>query len=270
MKSWVAIAAVAALPAIAAQAGVYIETQESSKATDRPGQMQRMYVQDGAARIEQGNGKDSAEYVIFRNDTLYVIDPAKKRYTELDRETIRTIGGAVNSAMEQMREELAKLSPEQRAMVEQMMGSKANAMMAGSGPKPVVAAKDTGQSDTVDGRKCADWEITRDGKRSETLCVVPFSSVPGKEDLLDLAKRMRSLVEELTGALAEFGGSVNDLELMDAVQGFPVRIREYDENDALQNEVLLKSWREEEFPAARFEIPAGYEKHDIKSEVARK
>jgi hypothetical protein len=207
------------LPAIAAQAGVYIETQESSKATDRPGQMQRMYVQDGAARIEQGNGKDSAEYVIFRNDTLYVIDPAKKRYTELDRETIRTIGGAVNSAMEQMREELAKLSPEQRAMVEQMMGSKANAMMAGSGPKPVVAAKDTGQSDTVDGRKC---------------------------------------------------GSVNDLELMDAVQGFPVRIREYDENDALQNEVLLKSWREEEFPAARFEIPAGYEKHDIKSEVARK
>jgi hypothetical protein len=81
---------------------------------------------------------------------------------------------------------------------------------------------------------------------------------------------MRSLLQDLTEALAQAGGDVEDLALMDRVQGFPVRIRRYDDSQALQSEVVLKTWREEAFPAATFEVPADYTRRDLKSELARK
>lgn len=266
----IAVFAAAAGLALEAGAGVYIETQESMEPTTEQAPVHRMYIQDGAARFEHTHGDNPAKFVIFRDDQLYVVEPSRQRYTVLDHESARAIGGAVDSAKDQMRKELAKLKPEQRAMVEQMMGDKAASMLAESSPKAVIVARETGQADEINGVACRNFEITRDGLRSEELCVAPFSSVPGKEDFLDLARRMQSLLQDLTEALAQAGGSVEDLALMDRVQGFPVRIRRYDDSQALQNEVVLKTWREEAFPAATFEVPADYTRRDLKSELARK
>lgn len=266
----IAVFAAAASLALEAGAGVYIETQESMEPKTEQAPVHRMYIQDGAARFEHTHRDNPAKFVIFRDDQLYVVEPSRKRYTVLDHESARAIGGAVDSAKDQMRKELAKLKPEQRAMVDQMMGDKAASMLAESSPKAVIVARETGQADEINGVACRNFEITRDGLRSEELCVAPFSSVPGKEDFLDLARRMQSLLQDLTEALAQAGGSVEDLALMDRVQGFPVRIRRYDDSQALQNEVVLKTWREEAFPAATFEVPADYTRRDLKSELARK
>ena len=254
--------------AIAAQAGVYVETRDAT-GTAGSAQLHRMYIQDGAARIEHAHGDDSARYVIFKDDQLFAIDTAKKRYTILDHDSAQAIGSVMDSAMGQMRKELAKLKPEQRAAVEQMMGPKAGAALSDPGPAAVITARETGKGDTVNGIACREWDITRDGKRSETLCVAPFSSVPGKEDFVGLARRMQSLLQDLTGALAQAGGNVEDLALMEKVGGFPVRIRRYDDSDTLEREIVLNSWREETFPAATFEVPADYVRRDLKSELTR-
>jgi hypothetical protein len=258
----------AACLAFAANAGVYIETQDSGVTAAGQAPLHRMLIQDGAARIEHSHGDDDAKFVIFKNDELFLVDPSKKRYAVLDHESAHAIGGAVDSAVGQMRKELAKLKPEQRSMVEQMIGKKAGAVLGEPKPEPVTVVRDTGQDDIVNGIGCRNWEIRCDDKRSKELCVVPFSSVPGTEDLLALARRVRALLQDLTEALAHAGGSAEDLALMEQVQGFPVRIRRYDDSEVLQGEVQLKSWHEETFPASSFDIPAGYVRRDIKSELA--
>jgi hypothetical protein len=255
--------------ALTAHAGVYVETQDKNAVGGRA-QLIRIYIQDGAARIEHSHGGEPAPYVIFKDDQFFAIDPAKKRYTTLDRDSAKAIGGAMDSVMEQLRKELGKLKPEQRAAVEQAMGENAGAALSEPGPAPVIAARDTGRGDTVNGIACRDWEITRDGKRSEELCVAPFSSVPGKEDFPGLALRMQSLLEDLKGALSHAGGNVEDLALMEKVQGFPVRIRRYDDSDQLRREVVLKDWREETLPAATFEVPEDYARRDLKGELTGK
>ena len=266
----IAVFTAAASLGLDALAGVYIETQESMEPASGQAPVHRMYIQDGAARFERTPGDDPARFVIFRDDQLFVVEPSRKRYTVLDHDSARAIGDAVDSAKGQMRKELSRLKPEQRAMVEKMMGDKAASMLAESAPKPVITARETGQADEINGVACRNFEITRDGLRSEELCVAPFSSVPGTEDLVDLARRMRSLLQDLTAALAQAGGDVEDLALVDRVRGFPVRIRRYDDSQAFQSEVVLKTWREEAFPAATFEVPADYSRRDLKSELARK
>jgi hypothetical protein len=263
----IAILGAAACLACAANAGVYIETQDSGVSANGQAPLHRMLIQDGAARIEHSRGDNAAKFVIFKDDELFLVDPSKKRYTVLDHESAHAIAGAVDSAVGQMRKELAKLKPEQRSMVEQMMGKKAEAVLGEPKPGPDIVIRDMGQDDIVNGVGCRSWEIRRDDKRSKELCVAPFSSVPGKEDLLALARQVRALLQDLTEALAHAGGSVEDLALMEQVQGFPVRIRRYDDSEMLQGEVQLKSWHAEVFPASSFDVPAGYVRRDLKTEL---
>jgi hypothetical protein len=40
--------------------------------------------------------------------------------------------------------------------------------------------------------------------------------------------------------------------------GYPVRQRAYENGKLVDEETLVKVWREETIPAATFEVPAGY------------
>ena len=260
------VAATMMSPAMA-QAGVYIETAERDTRTgqDRPDHV--MYIQDGAVRIEQPERGADGDLMVFRDDAMYLIEPAKKTYTVLDRDTMHTVGGIVNDAMGMARKELAKMSPEQRAMIEQMMGEKAGSILGRTGEAPAITVRDTGRLEAVDDRDCRNWEILRDGAVVQELCVVPFGNVPGKEDLAGLAARMSALVKELTGILADIGFDVGGMESLEAVEGYPVRIREFANGKADPVERVLKQWREEQVDPAMFQVPEGYERRDLQREI---
>lgn len=253
----------------AACAGVLIEsaTVDTRDGSSRP--EQKLYVQDGAARVEQPAEGPGAEYMVFKDDVLYVIEPAKKSYVALDRQTIEAVGGVIDDAMSRVRQELARLPPEQRVMVEQMMGSRAGALMnPGGGPRPITAS-DTGRADEAAGHECRVWELSRDDQVFQELCVVDFSEVPGGEDLRALASRMSSLMQELSGTLSELGLNPRDFEAMWDVDGYPVRVREVVEGQPAAKQTVLTAWREEAFPATLFGIPEGYERRDLRAELER-
>jgi len=268
------VSAVLALPSFLAAgtacAGIVIESAsvDTRDGSSRP--EQKLFVQDGAARMEQPSENPGAEYMIFRDDVLYVVDPDKKSYVALDRETIEAVGGVVDDAMSRLRAELAKLPPEQRAMVEQMMGSKAGAMMnPGSTPPPPIAARDTGRTDEAAGRQCKVWELQRDGEVFEELCVVDFSEVPGQEDLRALASRMNSLLQELSDTLSQLGVNPQDFESMRDVGGYPIRSRDVVRGQPASKETVLTDWREESLPATLFAVPEGFERRDLRAELER-
>jgi hypothetical protein len=235
-----------------AVAGVRIETIDRDIATKKvDGAPAVVLVQDGNVRVNSGR----SGAMLLKGSTIYVIDDKRKSYRELDKATMQGYANQANAAMAQMQDRMAKMSPKQREMMEKMMGGN----MAGLGAPPkkkVYSARDTGKNDTVEGRKCRIWQMLRDGEVYEEGCVVPFSSLPGKEDFQKTFKNLAEAFEGLAAAAPNAGSET----ARSAVNGYPVRVRPIENGVPRGTETVLKSWTEESIPAAMFEVPAGYKK----------
>jgi hypothetical protein len=197
--------------------------------------------------------------MILKNATIYMLDDKRKSYSEMDKATLQRTMDEAGGAMKEMQEQLKQMPPEQRAQMEKMMGNNMPGM--GSGPKAVYVSKDTGRSDTVEGRKCRVWNLLKNGKLQEELCVVPFSSLPGKEDL---QKAFRELADAFEGLASSMPGAGDAAKARNAINGYPVRTRSYDDAGKQRAmEEVMKSWTEESIPAATFNVPAGYRKEPM-------
>ena len=162
--------------------------------------------------------------------------------------------------MKQMQEQMAKMTPEQRAQMDKMMGGKMPAGMMGGKPD-TWDAKNTGKTDTSEGRKCTIWTLNKNGKLNEELCVVPFASLPGKEDF---EKTFKEFAESFKGMADGLPGAGDSVKARNAINGYPVRTRFFEAGGAERAmETVVTKWVEESFPASTFEIPAGYKKKEM-------
>jgi len=245
-----------------AQAGVRIESVTRNIASGKEGAAQIMYVQGGALRVETSNG----EIMLFNNDTMYLIDNADRSYRSIDKATMEQLALTLGAAMQQMQAQLAKLPPEQRAQMEQLLGSRLGGAAA---QKPdVYESVDTGRSDSVDGRACRTWQIKRNGMIDSEVCVVPYASLGGKEDIQALLRRMAEMFESLTKALPQAAASVTGaMHAYTRINGYPVRSRGFTAGKPDGDEEVLKSWKEQAVPATMFEPPAGYKRINLADEL---
>ncbi len=248
---WIAMG----LAAQAASAGVYVEMVDHDIKADKTELAQKMYVQNGLGRFVDGDGRAT----LIKDGTLFIIDDAEKSYVAVDKATLDQLAKKVSAAMEQMKEQLAKLPPEQRAQMEQMVPG-----MSGGDRKWTVEAFDTGKSDKVDGRACRIWDIKRNGELDDQICVVPYSALPGKENFQVIFANFAKVFEEMAKSVPMLAGMMsNEFSAQAKVNGFPVRSRGYENGQLGDNEQLMKVWREEAIPASMFEIPAGYKRKQM-------
>lgn len=239
------------LAAQSAVAGVYVETVDNNLSTGSSRLKQKMYVQNGAGRFVDNEGR----VTIIKDGAMFVIDEADKSYVALDKATMEQLAKKLNAAMAQAKEQLAKLPPDQRAQMEQMMGG----ALDGEGQKWTVEVADTGKTDKVDGRTCKVLNFTRNGQLDEQVCVVPYSSLPGKEDFQKVFADFAKVFEEMAKSVPMLAGKMeNEFSAQVKANGFPVRRRAYENGSLINEESVVKVWREENVPASMFEIPAGY------------
>jgi hypothetical protein len=232
-------------------AGVRIETITRDIETQvASGPAQVVQVQDGKVRASTGK----TDSMILKNARIYIIDDRRKTYSEMDKAAMQRTMDQAGAQMAQMQEQLKDLPPAQRAQMEKMMGGN----MPGAGEKAVYESKDTGKSDTVEGRRCRVWNMLKNGKVNEELCVVSFSSLPGKEDMQKSFKELSAAFEGLSKSVAGAGDSG---KARNAINGYPIRMRSFDDAGKPHGtEQVLKSWVEESMPASTFDVPAGYRK----------
>jgi hypothetical protein len=234
-------------------AGVRFETiTRDVKTQVASGPSQVVQVQDGKVRATTSK----SDAVILKNARIYIIDDRRKAYSEMDKATMKRTMDQAGAQMAQMQDQLKDMPPEQRAQIEKMMGGNMPGM--GSGKKDVYESRDTGRSDTVEGRRCRVWNLLKNAKVHEELCVVPFSSLPGKEDL---QKTFKELAEAFDGLSKSVPGAGDSAKARNAINGYPVRTRSFDDaGKPDRTEEVLKSWSEEAMPASTFDVPAGYRK----------
>ncbi len=247
--------ALLALVATTASAGVRIETVNRDIKTQAvEGLPQVVLVQDGKVRM---NGSQAGA-MILKGGVVYMLDDKRKTYMEMDKARMKATMDQASAQMKMMQERMKNMPPEQRAQMEKMMGG----MMPGgesAAPKSYTS-KDTGKSDTSEGRKCRIWHMLADGVVYEELCVVPFSTFPGKEDF---EKTFKELAEAFSGMASGLPGAGDEVKARSAVNGYPVRVRPIANGQPRGTEIVLKSWTEESISASTFEIPAGYKKRDM-------
>ena len=96
--------------------------------------------------------------------------------------------------------------------------------MAGGDQKWTVEAVDTGKSDKVDGRTCRVWDVKRNGELDDQICVVPYSSLPGKENFQAVFANFAKVFEEMAKSVPMLAGMMtNEFSAQAKVNGFPVR-----------------------------------------------
>jgi hypothetical protein len=246
-RYWIALGALAAQTA---SAGIYVEMVDHVISTDKSTLAQKIYVQNGNGRFVDAEGRAT----LIKNGTFYIVDDADKSYIAFDKATMEQLAKKIAVEMEKVKAQLAQLPPEQRAQVEQMMPG-----LAEDDRRWVVEALDTGKSDKVGGRDCRVWDIKRGDQLDDQICVVPYSALPGKEDVQAMFANFAKVFEEMAKSVPVLSGMMsNEFSASAKVNGYPVRLRAYENGQLGDDEQLMSVWREEAIPASMFEIPAGY------------
>jgi hypothetical protein len=240
-----------------ASAGIYVELVENDTRTGSTSLLQKMYVQDGSGRFVDDGGRSS----LIKGGTMYIIDESDKSYIVFDKATMEQLAAKIKALREQMKEQIAKLPPEERAQMEKQMGAGED---AGS---YTIDAIDTGKSDKVEGRTCKVWDIKRNGELDDQYCVVSFAQLPGKENLQAVFASFAKVFEEMAKSVPMLSGVMtNEFGALAKVNGYPMRIRQYERGKLDSIEQVVKVWREEAIPASMFEIPAGYTRKTMPQE----
>ncbi len=246
-SAWLAVAG-------AASAGVYLETTYSRPGEGSGAEVQRMWFDGGRFRSEQDGG---AQAQIFRDQTLYALDPAKKQYMKVDRKMLDTAGSKLAEARKLMDSQLGNLSPEQRRAMEQAMG-KIPGLGAAAAAPPVRTVRATSRTESAAGRDCKVWEVLEDGSKVEEVCAAPVASLDGGGEVLATMKEVIAMTESFTRSIGAdtMRGAAAWTEL-DKIDGIPVIARTF-ENGALASETTLTAFRKESPPAGAFEVPDDY------------
>jgi hypothetical protein len=227
--------------------------------TNKTENLVKTFVQDGRMRVETGGPQDT--FVIFRDDTIYTFDPQRKTYIAMDRATMQKLAAQLNPALQMLQEQMKTMSPEQRAQIERMTGTK----LPGSQKEPVQEIRKTSRTGKVGAYTCTYSEVLQDGVLQHEACVVPPGELKAGKELYDTGVKVGALVKDMMASVdAPWVRQMMDrqMENFSNLGGLPVATRTFDEGKPL-HESTMKALRSETIPAGHFEIPAGYQQREL-------
>jgi hypothetical protein len=212
-------------------------------------------VQHGQPSASGRAAEQADKITIIRLDKQIVwhLDPAKRTYSEMTfaqiEATIQKAGGKMDAAMEKMKREMANMSPEERRMVEQMMGNK----MPGAQDAAPVRVENTGDRKTISGFACTKYVVRSGSDQVMTLWVT--RDVRGFDEMRN---DWKAFSERMAAMTARFGKEMADA--YKSIDGFPIQTE-------MGQGVVTTVTRVERrsTPAPEFEIPSGYTK--VRSEL---
>lgn len=243
-----AVTVVIALPATADTRIEYVD--------ENTGETQTVItIKDGQARMEN---VDDTGYTLFDASaaTLTTVDPEERTFTVMDEASMQALSSEVDSAMSQMRAELEKMPPEQRAMMKKMMGG-----MADFGKSMLeTSVKRTGNTMNKGGYECEQVFFSVGSVASTELCVVDAGELGMPDEDQATMNTMYAQMKAMAEKMASTFG-VDMAPDMEALGGIPVYTRGDDEDFG----EVIKDITHDGIDAALFTIPDGYreEKMDV-------
>ncbi len=225
------------------------------------GSVDRMYVKDGMMRVNsQAGGTDSS--MIFRGDEMLMLDHGSRSYYRFGQEEVAQMSEQMSEARRQMEEQLANVPPDQRAMIERMLGDRM--AMMGSAPEPLRVER-MGSSQAGD-YSCTEYQVFRGDARQVEICAASVSDLgAAAQEARQVFEAMAEFTQQLTEAFSQgpLAGMIQSpYESMAQIDGFPVRTRSFN-GDQVTSEVTVTSISREAIDDALFSPPAEYEQQQL-------
>jgi hypothetical protein len=261
-----------------AMAGVVVSGTETSLDGRNSGQMDSMTIYldtDRLKIITPGN------ILIFRGDLdrLWHIDTQQKFYVEMSPETIQRYAaliakaqGALAEYQAQLQEQLARLPPVERPMMEQKLVERGLGGLVGDPPAPppllppqIGYAKAEGGK-TIAGLRCENYARTADGKKVKDVCIAPMTGGGLSPADFQMLNRVWRFIEPANSVLPPMFTTMMDEDWfsnwheMNDIVGFaaiPLETTSYYQGRPIAQQTFTRIEREA-IPANTFDLPSGY------------
>jgi hypothetical protein len=203
-------------------------------------------------------GKDVDASVIFHVEgedyKMMVVDNTKKEYRVIDRKTMQEINEKVGGAMAQMQEQMKKMTPEQRAMMEKLMGRMGGTRQGQPPSPPETVFQKTGPGN-VNGRDCTKYDGLSEGQKISELCAAPPDSLNLTSSDLAVFEKMGAIFEEMTKSLRQlpYFRSSSPKLIEKQIDGIPVQQIQF-ENGQQTSKLEFKDSARRSFSDADFSV----------------
>jgi hypothetical protein len=197
--------------------------------------------------------QDDGSSIIMRFDRdLWIsADGKKKEYWQMTFAELETkmkgMGAQRDSAMQQMQKQMESMTPDQRKMVEQMMGKQ----FGGGGTDGPLEVRKGGPSRTISGFSCTRYAVTENGKEILVLWttkdVREFAAM--RRDYEKFARTMAVMRGSQAGSLGRAW-----TEAMKVIDGFPM------ETESAGSKTTVTKLEKKSTPSGEFEPAAGSKK----------
>lgn len=250
------------LLANAAQAGWIIQGTR----TDAGGipQAQTTFLDPHGIRIESPEG-----LVIFQaaEKRCIIADPTSKTYQILDRDAMKRMAEAMSAPLKEMEAAMAQMTPEQKAIMQQMMGGNMapappTRSAAPVAPAPAPVYRKLADDVPVGPWKTTHYEVLLDGVKESEIWLAAPHDLPIDRELIQLFQELAQFFEEMTTALPMGGAASKEpwslvLEGPSAPAGISVKEIVYASGAPATSWELTHAARAE-LEAEKFAIPAGF------------
>ena len=205
-------------------------------------------------RTEVAGPNGAVQVVIFDGgkQVLYMVDPARKTYTEMTKADADRMSRFVQEGMAQMRAQLETLPAAQRAQIEAMMKGRSGAAAAPQYTR-------TG-SDTVGRWTCEKYDLMQDGQKVGDVCTVNPATLGFGATDFDAMRQMSEFFSAMAPQMANQLPAVSPIDLR-GDSGFPVKTVLMVPGGTVTTEVIEAG--RQTFPDSLFAVPAGFTKQDI-------
>jgi hypothetical protein len=243
------------LPAwpLEATAGVLIV--EKTIMGDNPPQTHQVQIDRDWMRMEhQISGEKQAFVFDGAKQVIWIVNLAKKTYSEMTKADVDRLGGQMTEAMTRMQEQLKNLPPDQRAMVEQMMKSRGMGAAGATPPKTVYRKAGT---DKVGRWACDRYEGYQNDQKTSELCTVDPAALGFVPADFEVSRKLAEFFRKLVPQNAENLFAIGKVEEQ-GFAGVPVR-RVFAVGQGTATTEMTEVSRQN-FPRSTFEVPAGFKK----------
>jgi hypothetical protein len=241
-----------ASPAGAAQ-GVLVVQTTTTNGTARTAQVQ---IEPQRMRTEIADGGGAGQVIIFdgAKQVMYMINPARKTYSEMTKADVDRTGAQMSEAMAKMQEAMKNIPPAQRAQMEAMMRGRG---LPGAAATPAKTEYRKAGTQKVGKWTCDVYEGYQNNAKTGEVCTVSPQALgftaADFEVSRQLATFLRGLIPQGADALFQ-AGKIEE----QGYSGVPVR----QVMNVAGREIVteLTDVTRQTFPDSLFEVPAGLQK----------
>lgn len=260
MKKFVAVTFSFLLLPLSSHAGVSMYLVSTDATGKETGRLNFLAKSDMIRMDDLGN--DSRNSMIFLGDSFIVLDHKKKNYIVMDEAFVNEVSAQMNDAMKEMEEQLASLPPDQRAMAEQMMKGRMGQMMGQQQEAPPPPRVESMGAGSWKDYECEKFAVFMSGEKTQELCAADLNDIDGAAEMMKAFRGMAKFMTKMTESMPmRADAGMNPGELMDQIQGFPVRTIDF-RNGEIAGESFLESVTAQDLDDGLFGVPDGYERED--------